>query len=649
MKRLALVGVAVMLALALALAYLSTRVSVDAVLRATAEKTGSLTGYSIRIHGPTSVSFLPFPTFEARDVTLVFPLGDDPREIASVDVLRGSVELLPLLAGRIVVDDFVLVRPRLDLTIDRRGRPNWTHVRHGAIAATSEAPDRENVRIGSFRIREGKIVYVDQRTGIRQEVSAIDATVSWPRLASPLDAAGALIWNGEAVRFGLNADAPLAYLGRGSTPIRVQLESGVANARLSGNARRTPDAQLEGTTSLSAPSLRSLLRWIGVDPGVGPGLNAIDLSGQLNFVGRSVSLADLVVDLDGNDAEGAAKVVFSDKGTDLQGTLAFEALDLGVYRSTATGDGAEVPAAAMSFPVDLSALARVAADIRLSASSVTFGALALGRSAGTLTVRNGAVDLGVGEATLYGGTAQGTVSAAPVASGSHVKAALKLDQVDIGQLLVALTGDAPVTGMTTARINLSGTGKTVGEIVASLGGDARLSIGPGSIEGIDVGQLLGALEAGKVEGWPTTPARTVIDRLTATFAVEAGNAATNDFHMKGPNVEVQADGEIRLVSASLAGHGTADLGVATESTSTPEISTYAVPFVIEGPIANPLLYPDPVWLLNRETATPEEIDRIRTELQQSTPEDVIEDIVQRGIDRLPRLPPAQAQPTTPQE
>jgi|GEM_PF-2497766 len=678
MKRLLLAVVACLVIALAGTGYLSTRVDGDAVLRATAERVAILTGKRTEVRGPIDVTFFPMPQFVLRDVVLAPRFNERIEEVASIDLVRGSVALLPLLTGQVVLKDLVLERPRVTFAIDRRGRPNWRIPRRGDSAADSrndnaegrsdetgagtdpserlpddlpEADLIEDLPIGSFRIVDGSIAYENERTGTAQTITAIDATVSWSRFAAPLDAAGGLIWNGEAVRFDLSAGKPLDFMNHGTTPARIRFQSDVVNGTFSGNAHYTADPQLEGALTMAAPSARGLLRWIGADPGRGPGLNGIELTGTLNLIGKTLSLSGLALTLDGNEAEGVVEVDLSGPRTGLQGTLAFDTLDLGRYRTRNDTNAETVPPAkaAMSAVLDMSVLDGIAVDLRVSAGSVSYGDLVLGRSAGTVAVRKGVFDLGVGEATLYGGTAQGSVMASASPDGAEVKVAFGLEKVDIGALMTALIGETRISGPTTARINLSGTGRTVADIVADLSGQAKLAIAPGDIIGLDAEALLGALESGAVEGWPTTKVSTAFETLTATFSVVGGNAATEDFAITGSRVDVAAEGEIRLVSASVAGHGTADFGDAADQAENGTKGPFSIPFVIEGPIARPTIYPDPIWLLNRPAAKPEEIEKIRTDLQQSSPEDVIEDLVRRGRDTPPQPAPKTEQPGAPQQ
>lgn len=650
MRRLAYVLLACVTIVVALFVLLSSSVTDESVRSAAAGRIEALTGYAVEIRGRTSMSVFPSPGFEIRDVVLALPgdtgkadTGEDGMPtgmVASIDTLRGSVDLLPLLTGRVKVGDFVLVRPRLNLIADADNNAEWALSR------------QDDILIGSVRVEDGAIGYVDH-SGDRYDVSAINATIAWPRLSAPLDVTGSLVWNGEILKLDIDADTPLDFMRRGSSRSRLRIESGIVNATFDGMAHLTSDPQLEGQIGLTAPSTRALLRWLGMNPGLGAGLNTLELSGDLNLLPESMALSGLELSLDGNEAEGGLNFTRGEHGTELQGTLAFDALDLGKYRAPLP-DGADAPpdpAAAMAKSVDLSSLDMMAVDLRVSAGSVRYGELRFERSAGTITVRNGTLDIGVGEAYLYGGNAQGGISAKPVHGGTRVKATLKLENADIGPLLQVLSGRQLVRGATNGRINLAGSGRTVAEIVADLSGEAKLKITDGALAGIDVLTLLEVIKAGRIEGWPalTATTETRINELTASFIVTKGNATTDDFHLTGPNIEVTADGEIRLVSASVAGHGTADLREAAAVTGANSNGLLSVPFVIEGPITRPSIYPDPIWLLSRSAASPEQIDKVREELKQKKPEEVIDDLIQRGLDLSPGPKASDPQATVPQQ
>src|SRR5690606_39239906 len=122
---------------------------------------------------------------------------------ASIDVLRGSVALLPLLIGHVELKEFVLIRPRVHLKVDRRGRENWAVGRRGETESGGEPPPIADVHIGSFRVEDGAVDYENQRSGTTRSATAINAVIAWPRLSSKLAATGSPIWNGENVRASL--------------------------------------------------------------------------------------------------------------------------------------------------------------------------------------------------------------------------------------------------------------------------------------------------------------------------------------------------------------------------------------------------------------------------------------------------------------
>lgn len=661
MKRLVTILVACVVVALAGFALLVFSVSDERVRVSAAARLAELTGFSAEIRGLTDVSVFPVPRFEIGNVVFTEPGRADAEAVASIDILKGRVALLPLLLGRFEVGGFTLIRPRLNLVVDRQGRANWTPVRHGSVGSVLGAPpgtpaantsSAGAVRLGDLRIEDGAIVFVDQNAGIREEVSAINAEAAWPDLLSGLTVRSSMVWHGEIVTVSIDADTPYSFLQSGSATLRLDIESVVANAAFTGEARYTADPQLEGEIAMSAPSLRGLARWIGRDPGLGAGLNALEIDGKLSLLPHTVTVSDLSLTLDGNTAEGGFKLSETEEGVDLQATLAFDALDLSVYGGPeAAASPAEIDRTkAFALPVDLAGLKTVALDIRLSAASVRYRDFALQETAGTVTLRGGTLDVGIGEAALYGGMAQGALSAKPVAEGTRAKISMTIDGSDIGPILTALAGATPVRGASRARVSLAGRGETIADIVGSLAGEATLAIEQGAVTGLDVAQVAEMLNSGRVEGWPTADTETEFTELTASFTATAGSAATDDFRLTGPNVAVKGDGELHFLSAAIAGHGTAKIRSAEDEASddADADAVLSIPFVIEGPVSRPSLYPDPVWLTKNPGANPEDIARTREEIRQSTPEEIIDDLVRRGADLFPGYPHRNTPETVPQ-
>ena len=86
----------------------------------------NVSGRELRIEGDfRAIWSWVHPRFRAEKVSYANPDWAGEDYMFQADAVEVSVELLPLLAGRVVLPEVHLVRPRVDLEIDEQGRKNW--------------------------------------------------------------------------------------------------------------------------------------------------------------------------------------------------------------------------------------------------------------------------------------------------------------------------------------------------------------------------------------------------------------------------------------------------------------------------------------------------------------------------------------------
>lgn len=639
MKRLAYVFAAGLLGFAVVAAVARAAVTTEAVRHAAIRQIEALTGLETEAHGETRLSVFPRLGFSIADVELERSAGRRKNVVAVIETVRGDIAFLPLLTGRVLVDELVLVRPRAFLGLDGQGKPDWVP-EGGALgdlwAGRTLAPEMEGARLGEIRIEDGAIEHIDERSGRTIQATAVNGMIAWPALSGPLKAAATLVWNGEIVSLALEAAAPLEFLAGGSTRARLAVESGLISAGFDGRADAAVEPDFDGSVALSTSSLRSSLRWLGLAGVDVPLPGDLSATGKLRLVGRTASLSELALGLDGSRAEGGMRLVLGEDGRpDLQGTLAFDVLDLDRYRAAAPP--ADPPGSPdwLDRQIAIGGLDRLSADIRLSARNIRMGAIDFGDVAGTVSIRGGAIDIGIGEAALFGGRGLGSLTMAPVPEGASFKLSVKLERTEVSQLLGQTIGIERIGGLGNLTASLSGSGATASQIISGLSGEGRVAITGGALAGVDVASLAETLRTGKVEGWPTNAsANTRFDSLGATFRVVQGIASTGNFSLVGPGLDVAAEGEVRLLPSSIAGHGVAELGPADSE------ARLSVPFVIEGPVVRPSIYPDPLWLLERASVSEDVLHGFRRDLEQKSPELVVQEILGHALDRgrAPQVP-----------
>src|SRR5205809_138011 len=91
---------------------------------------------------------------------------------------------IPVSVYKGQIETFVLEEPVIVLEIDKQGRGNWVFDAKGAAPAgsppaaggSSSASAPGDIRLGEVKLKDGRITFIDARTGEKQEVTAINAT-----------------------------------------------------------------------------------------------------------------------------------------------------------------------------------------------------------------------------------------------------------------------------------------------------------------------------------------------------------------------------------------------------------------------------------------------------------------------------------------
>ncbi|MEM7024685.1 MAG: AsmA family protein, partial [Pseudomonadota bacterium] len=84
------------------------------------------TGREVRIDGEIDVTLLPAITFSVRDVHLANPPGFEAADLASIEEIRGRIQVWPFFGRRIHVDQLVVRGLDVALEVNREGRENWS-------------------------------------------------------------------------------------------------------------------------------------------------------------------------------------------------------------------------------------------------------------------------------------------------------------------------------------------------------------------------------------------------------------------------------------------------------------------------------------------------------------------------------------------
>src|SRR5712671_3155 len=557
----------------------------DALRQAVEAQIRAVTGLDLVIKGNIDVSVFPGSYVSFHDVGLKGGGTADPA--LAVDVLTANLRLLPLLLRRFEIADVMMLRPHIHVTRDAGGGSNWTPFIDTIARAMKPGADNQ-VSFSEIRIQDGALSYEDAASHLSEKLGDIDLSLAWPSISRSFAATGQFDWRGERIDGSISASDFIALLSGDRSGLRARLASGPLKLAFDGTVANRTSLMMEGTATIDSPSLRNALRWMGqAPPGGGGGFGRFALKARANVVAGSVALTNVNVELDGNVAEGVMTYANNGRQT-LQATLDAGALDFTPYISTfrllASGQrdwNRQL--------FDLNALSATDLDMRLSAAKVTVGATKLGRTAFGANLRGGALALSVVEAQMYGGIAKGSFGIARSDAVADVKAQFQFTDVDLQACASELFGVTKLSGRGNLNVSLVASGSSPFGLAQSLDGTVSLTGHDGAIAGFNVEQLLKRLERRPLSGGGNfRSGSTPYDTLTIAVKFADGIATAEDIRVEGPAAHLTLTGTASVPAREYDLKGIASL------VSAPNAAPgFDLPFVVQGPWDDPLIFPDP--------------------------------------------------------
>lgn len=626
LKRLAIAVAALVAAAFVTLVGLSFLIPTDAVRDAVKKEIQAVTGLSPTLRGEVSVSLFPHARVTFRDVVLGDPGGPAP-PLTSAE-LTARLRYFPLLAGRIEIADVTLVQPTVTVALSPDGRSNWSSL----IGSFAQAVEPGSSRAGAFSeivIHDGTVLVRDDEKRLHERLDNLEGQLAWPSISRSFAANGRFVWNNEPVNVSLAlSDFAAALTGRHSG-LKFRLAAVPLNVSFDGAATDQPTLKLQGTLAVDSPSLREALYWTGRHELPFGGFGRFALRAQSSMDAHVVSLTNVNVELDGNRAEGVLTLA-ADGNHAVQGTLASGSLDFTPYVS-----GIRVMAANTRswdrLPIALDGLAVFDLDLRLSAASIKVANAQLGRTAVALNMRDGRLNVTIGESQSFGGMALGSFGLGSANGGVAVSSHVQFVDVDLASCLGQIFGLHKLEGRGTLALDVDGVGNSVWALTHTLNGTASIDAHGGALTGLNVEQLLRRLERRPLSGnGDFRSGRTPFDRLALSVKIEQGTMSIVDLHVDGPSVRLKVAGQASVPSRDLDLRGKATL------VSTDTANSFELPFVVEGPWDDPLLLPDASSLIRHSDAAAPLLEAVKKHSAG--------DAVRSVIDQLFAAPPPGAAP-----
>jgi AsmA protein len=536
--------------------------------------------------------------------------------------------LLGLLAHRTTIVDLTLMAPHITVTRDARGMTNWSPIIDNL--ARTLRPGRNSISFSEIAIKDGTLAYRDDANGVTETINDIDLALAWPSISRSFAATGQIDWRGSRIDGSLSITDFIAALSGDRSGIKLRLASAPLKLAFDGAATSRGGLQMEGTLTADSDSLRNALRWVGLAPVTNAGFGRFAMKARAALTGSTLALTNVNIELDGNTAEGVIALANSEMPT-LQATLASDALDLTPYVS---GLRALTPGTRewSRLPFDNQRIANAAVDMRLSAAKVTVGSLKLGRTAVGAAVRGGLMSISIGEAQVFGGLLKGTFSLARSATAVATQSQFQFVDIDLGAAMTEWLGTRRINGRGSVAVAVQATGNSLYELSQSADGSATLTAQDGYLQGFNVEQLLRRLERRPLSGATELRAgRTPFDTLNASVKLDNGVAAIEEATVSSSGLQISLSGTASVPNRDYDMKGTASLVAAAGSPP-----GFALPFVVQGPWDDPLVFPDPDSLIRRSPASAPLLDAVRDRKTR----DAVRSVIERVTGKPAAPPPA---------
>lgn len=284
------------------------------------EQAKAAAGINLDLKGNLGFSILPSPRLVAEGIHVLS--ADGGQDIAKLERFEVRLSLLPLLSGNISVDSVSLVRPEIYVEKSKEGEMNIASLLSTGAKEKQSEPDQKTnpdtasalpaVSLKDVVIEDGKIQYLDQKSGQKTSLEKINMNLSADSITGPFKAQGSLSYSGNTLI--LAADIPALDVSKGVTDSRISasiLPYGV-DLTYGGAIRFEDGVSLQGVLGLE---VKDIIRSIQSAGGKGDGIipSALSMKGIVTANTDKFMLQDIAMILGQSKVEGNISVSLQDQ------------------------------------------------------------------------------------------------------------------------------------------------------------------------------------------------------------------------------------------------------------------------------------------------------------------------------------------------
>ncbi|MGE3244723.1 MAG: AsmA family protein [Beijerinckiaceae bacterium] len=518
-----------------------------------------------------------------------------------IQVLKGNLRLLPLIAGRLEVSSLSLYLPTITLNVHARPLNDRGAIAKAsqAVTSTPQAKAADSARLGAITITGGRILLVGGGQDTSSQIGDVNATLDWSSISAPARLDGSLIWRGEKVAVSSLVTRPGELLRGQSSALKLSVSSRLLEMTTQGQLSTGAGGQYQGKISASSPAIRPLVSITGAGWPLPHSISNVAIEGTINVRPKSVALAQMNLQIDGTKLGGALAVFLKDARPLVTATLATDEIKID-HRSANFPQLSGPDGRWNAAPLPYGELAFADFDLRLSARKASFDNLHAQDVALVAMGRDGNVETSLSSTKAYNGAIKVDlrIDRGPVLPS--MRGSIRFEGLNAEPFLRDAARRANFSGLASGEIEFRTAGSNFEEMAKLLFGSLKIRLANGSLSGLDLGEALKLSQTqplsmpDRIRG-----GKTPIINANAGATIREGKLVFSEAMIDSGDIKSSVSGAIHLAERRL------DLSIATAHAA-PAGSSQAAPVQLDLAIAgrwdNPYIAPNPDSLIMRSKA-----------------------------------------------
>ncbi|MCF6247916.1 MAG: AsmA family protein [Desulfobacula sp.] len=536
------------------------------------EKVAEATGRSFSLGDDIDLSIFPWVGIKLTNVKLGNPKGFGRNQMISVEKFEVRLKVLPLLSRQIEVKTFALTGPQIYLEKLKDGTANWEgfgQEKGPDVTKEKSVPESENMagtqglpitdlKVDNFSITNGKLIYIDQATGVKKEISDLNLNLADISLDRPIN-----------IKFNAKLDNnPISLIGTAG-PIGKEPGKGTMNLDFELSALEQLNVKIKGYVidpsvlqnmdiqiDMAPFSPRKLFAALDQDfPVKTQDPKALDnMSFKVRIKGNleNISLLDGALALDDSKLKFSATAKELTK-PNLKFDLQLDRIDLDRYlpepgaKEKAIKTEGSKKKTDPEKKIDYAPLRKLVLDGKIQVGQMKVSGAGVEDIRVHILAKNGVITIDPMDLKLYKGSVNSKVVLNVQQNSPKTKVTLDAKGIQAGPLLKDAMNKDLIEGTLVSILDISIVGDTPGMIKKTLTGKGELRFNDGAIIGIDLAGSVRNIKSkfGVGEKSAEKP-RTDFAELKIPFTAKNGLVTIDGTGLASPLLRVLVDGKVNL-------------------------------------------------------------------------------------------------------